>query len=92
MRYFWLAIVILFVSVGLYLSLWPTPIDPVAYDPPESPSMTGVLESSDLLRHANSLGAGELAGPEDIAVDEKGRVYTGTAQRHMGQVHNLRSF
>jgi len=80
MRYFWLALIILFVAVGLYLSLWPTPIDPVAYDPPEIPSMTGVFEPNELLRHANSLGAGELAGPEDIAVDEKGRVYTGTAQ------------
>lgn len=80
MRYFWLELLILFVAVGLYLSLWPTPIDPVAYDPPESPSMTGVLEPNALLGHADYLGSDKLAGPEDIAVDEKGRVYTGTAQ------------
>ena len=79
MRYFWLAIIILFVSVSLYLSLWPAPIDPVAYEPPESPSMTGVLEANDLLSHAEQLGSGRFAGPEDVAVDEKGRVYTGTA-------------
>ncbi|MFP4392084.1 MAG: SMP-30/gluconolactonase/LRE family protein [Desulfohalobiaceae bacterium] len=79
MRYIGLSFAVLVAVVALYLILWPAPIDPVGYEPPEPPEMTGVLEPNKVLRKAEHMGAGEFKGPEDIAVDEKGRVYAGTA-------------
>lgn len=62
-----------------YLLLWPTPVDPAAYEPPAPPELTGVLAPNTELRRADHLGAGELDGPEDVAIDALGRLYGGTA-------------
>ena len=55
-----------------------SPIDPVAYTAPEKPEMTGVLEPNDFLQNAELLAQGKVNGPEEIAVDEQGRIYFGT--------------
>ena len=55
-----------------------SPIDPVAYNAPEAPALTGVLEPNDLLQKAELLAKGKINGPEEVAVDEKGRLYFGT--------------
>jgi len=52
------------------------PIDPVAYSPPRPPVLEGVLEPNTLLRDVEFLGH-DLEGPEDVDVDELGRVYCG---------------
>lgn len=58
--------------------LAPGPIDPAAYGPPEEPAMTGPLAANELLRRAERIADGKVAGPEDVAVDSEGRIYGGT--------------
>ncbi len=68
-------------AVALAMVVWiaaPSPIDPVAYQPPAPPEMTGVLAANDLLRRAERLALGKVRGPEDVAMDAAGRIYGGT--------------
>ncbi|TVP58134.1 MAG: SMP-30/gluconolactonase/LRE family protein [Halomonadaceae bacterium] len=58
--------------------LWPSPVDSVAWQPPEPPAMEGPLAANDVLKQAQLLGLGRIKGPEDTAVDSEGRVYGGT--------------
>ncbi|MCA9431242.1 MAG: SMP-30/gluconolactonase/LRE family protein [Candidatus Omnitrophica bacterium] len=61
----------------LYLLLWPVPIDPAAWTPPTLPPMTGAYEPNDRLAHVERMGKGMGVGPEDVAFDDEGRLYTG---------------
>jgi sugar lactone lactonase YvrE len=70
-------LVLLIAAMALYLAITPSPIDPLAWEAPPAPSMTGVLEPNDTLMKAELLGRGQLQGPEDTAVDAQGRVYAG---------------
>jgi sugar lactone lactonase YvrE len=63
--------------VLVYLLFWPVPIDPVAWTPPEAPPMDGVYEPNHSLASIERLGEGVCIGPEDVAVDEEGRIYAG---------------
>lgn len=68
------------ILLGLaYLLLLPSPIDPVAYQPPPKPEMKDVWAPNHKLRTAEAIATGKLRGPEDVAVDAKGRIYTGLA-------------
>jgi sugar lactone lactonase YvrE len=66
------------VLAAVVLLAAPSPIDPVAYEPPPAPPMTGPLAPNDRLRRAERLALGKVAGPEDVAVDAAGRIYGGT--------------
>jgi sugar lactone lactonase YvrE len=68
----------------LYLLLWPVQISPVAWTPPAAPSLTGQYQQNSLLAKTErlSLGTGNSKagagfGPEDVALDAQGRIYTG---------------
>ena len=78
MRSLLLVLIGAMVAVLLYLFLWPTEVDPVSWEPPEAPEMSGPWEPNALLREADYLGTGAFDGPEDTAVDSQGRVYAGT--------------
>ena len=56
----------------------PAPITPAAYTPPKAPALVGVLAPNNLLQKAKLLATGKIDGPEEVAVDSKGRVYGGT--------------
>jgi len=71
-----------------YLALTPSPIDPLAWDAPKAPDMTGVLEPNDSLMKAELLAQGQLHGPEDSAVDAQGQVYAGL---HDGRIVRIKS-
>ena len=73
---FLISVVILALLIALALSKAPT--DPVAYNPPQQPEMTGVLAPNNLLQKAELLAKGTINGPEEVAVDDQGRVYGGT--------------
>lgn len=60
-----------------YVAFVPSPIDPLAWEAPKAPAMSGILEPNDTLMKAQLLGQGQLHGPEDTAVDAQGRVYAG---------------
>lgn len=65
----------LLIVIALYLAITPSRIDPLAWDAPKAPPMTGVMEPNDTLMKAELIGKGQLHGPEDTAVDSAGRVY-----------------
>jgi len=54
------------------------PIDPLPWNPPLRPPMEGVYEPNEGLLDAELIGAGLLNGPEDVAIDEEGRLYAGS--------------
>jgi sugar lactone lactonase YvrE len=63
----------------LVLALLPSPIDPLAYEPPPAPALTGPLAPNEALRAAELLAEGTIHGPEDVAFDSSGRLYAATA-------------
>lgn len=63
----------------LYLVAWPVPIAPVAWTPPPNPGFHGRFAANDALTAATPLLAGVGVGPEDVARDAAGRLYTGFA-------------
>ena len=77
-------IALLLAIVILYFLLWPVPISPVAWTPPIAPPLTGQYQQNSQLATTErlSLGtgnphAGAGYGPEDVALDAEGRIYTG---------------
>lgn len=73
MRLFFAVLVLL---LG-YLLFWPVPINPVAWQAPTAPELTGDYAINDRLatvtRHAQGVGL----GPEDVAVDSDGNIFVG---------------
>ena len=53
-----------------YLLLWPVPIDPVAWDPPPAPDLTGVYVQNNELAKTVRLAVNHQA-PEDVAFDNR---------------------
>ncbi|MGB4075034.1 SMP-30/gluconolactonase/LRE family protein [Pseudomonas sp.] len=75
-------------AVAIYLTITPSPIDPLAWEAPAIPPMTGVLEPNDTLMKAELLGRGQVHGPEDSAVDAQGQVYSGL---HDGRIVRIKA-
>lgn len=66
------------VVLGLiYLMTWPTPIDPVAYEPAAAPSLEGPTEPNTVLQDARLILKGKIEGPEDVAIGKDGWIYAG---------------
>lgn len=65
----------LLLAIVLYLALWPTKVEPVAWPREEAPALDGVYASNDALGTGVAIVLGE--GPEDVAVGPDGRWYTG---------------
>jgi sugar lactone lactonase YvrE len=79
MRMLKIALAVLALPV-LYLLLWPTGMEPVAWTPPPAPSLTeGPYAYNEKLKGIQRLAFGAGAGPEAVAVDAVGRIYTGYA-------------
>jgi sugar lactone lactonase YvrE len=79
-----LALMLLLIGgFALWLAITPSPIQPLAWQAPAAPQMTGVLEPNDTLMKAELLARGQIHGPEDSAVDAQGLLYTGL---HDGRV------
>ena len=63
--------------LAAYLAVWPVPIEPVGWVPPDPPELTGPYAVNDLLGEVQRLEIPGASGPEDVAVDALGRVYGG---------------
>lgn len=61
----------------LYLMFWPVPVNPTAWTPPPAPPLTGVYAVNNRLAEVERLMEGAAHGPEDVALDEQGRIYGG---------------
>ncbi len=62
------------------------PIDPLPWEPPPKPPMEGVYAPNLGLVDAQLIAEGLLNGPEDVAIDEQGRLYCGSAD---GVIHRV---
>jgi sugar lactone lactonase YvrE len=72
-----MVITVFIFSVGSVLFLHAPNIEPAPYAPPIAPKMEGALRENSALSSVKLLAKGKLKGPEDIAVDNNGTVYTG---------------
>ena len=79
-----LFLVDLVVLLIVYLLVFPVPISPVAWNPPQAPALTGQYQQNSRLAGVEriSLGNGDARpgagfGPEDVAIDAEGRIYAG---------------
>jgi sugar lactone lactonase YvrE len=70
-----------------YLTAYPTDIDPVAWDPPPVPALTGALATNLDLRKSEVTRHEAMIGPETLAFDAEGAIYGGT---HDGKVMRVR--
>ena len=61
-------------------------IDPLPWNPPCKPLMEGPDTPNDDLVNAELLGSKLLNGPEDVAIDDMGRLYCGSAD---GVIHRV---
>ena len=71
----------------ILLVLAPSPIQSVAWHPPIAPDLTGNLSPNQNLSRSERLAEGLLFGPEDIAVDNAGRIYGGTQDGHIKRIN-----
>ena len=78
-------LIFLFLIV-LYFLLWPVPIEPVAWKAPPDRGYTGPFAQNELLKAIEFLKIGANHGPEDVAVDDQGRIYLAT---HEGVIVRL---
>jgi sugar lactone lactonase YvrE len=74
-----LAIIVLLFA---YLLLWPVPINPVAWNPPPAPELSGVYAQNSELSKIERL---RIDGnkPEDVAFDAQDRIYCGDDAGHI---------
>jgi sugar lactone lactonase YvrE len=78
MRRFLHVIFVIFAVILAYLSFAPVEVAPVAWQPQPTPEAdSGPFARNDLLKAIERLGGNIGKGPEAVAFDAQGRVYTG---------------
>lgn len=65
------------VALLLYLLFWPVPVSPAAWTPPAAPGLAGPYAPNNRLAGIERLETGGGFGPEDVALDSRGRIYAG---------------
>lgn len=68
---------LLLIAILAYLSFWPVPVEPVAWQAPKAPTLEKQYENNHKLASIKRLAVGEGVGPESIAIDADGYLYTG---------------
>ena len=82
-------IVVFFVVLSIgYLTFFPSPIDPLAYNPQPSQLLENALAPNKILTDAELWGDGKLSIPEDVAFDSQGRLYTATSDGRVLRITN----
>lgn len=72
-----LIILILVLAALAYLFMWPVDVEPVGWNAPDAPKLEGVYAKNEKLAQAERLAHGAGIGPEDVDVDDLGRIYAG---------------
>ncbi|MCP4687334.1 MAG: strictosidine synthase family protein [Desulfobacterales bacterium] len=86
-RILWLATCIVLV-LAIYLLFWPTPLEPAAWSAPPNPGCSGPFAANERLKAIRILSIGDNHGPEDVAIDARGRIYVST---HEGRIVRLQA-
>src|SRR4051812_29116432 len=72
------AVILAALALGaLYFAAWPTPVDPESWTSPPPARRDGVFAPNGKLSGVEWLARGEGLGPEAIAIDAAGDVYSG---------------
>lgn len=71
------SVVFLLVLFIAYLLLWPVAVDPVAWQAPKAPTLTQSYAVNNRLASLKRVATGVGVGPESIAIDHNGNLYTG---------------
>lgn len=79
-------LVFLVAAFFIWLSVKPSPVQARGWPPPKAPAYTGILKPNDQLESARLFARGEVRGPDDVAVDYLGRLYTGLSNGHIMQI------
>ncbi|MDA4844301.1 SMP-30/gluconolactonase/LRE family protein [Hoeflea poritis] len=66
------------VATVAYLTLWPVPIEPVAWSAPKDSGFAGAFSRNNRLADLKFVDLAGHAGPEDAALGLDGRIYTAT--------------
>ncbi|MEL7215886.1 MAG: SMP-30/gluconolactonase/LRE family protein [Pseudomonadota bacterium] len=75
-----------------YLFMTPAGLEPVAWEPPDNPGLTGVFEPNDRLAGATLARLRGSTGPEDVAVHpEDGSVWTLTRDGELWRLDEARA-
>ena len=80
------ALLVVLVLIALYFLTWPVPIEPKAWKSPPNVGYTGPFAKNELLKPIDYLKIGDNHGPEDVALDDRGRIYLAT---HEGVIVRL---
>lgn len=78
-----LGLAVLLMAIVLYFLFWPVPIEPVAWEAPPNPGYTGPYAVNTRLSGLTTFDLGGSHGPEDIALDDEGRIYAATHEGHI---------
>ena len=73
------AILVLILIIASYFLFWPTPVDPVAWQPSPIPASEGKWASYQQTEQPTVLFRGWCAGCEDVAISAGGMVYGSSA-------------
>ena len=84
-RILWSLFLIIIVII-IYFLAWPVSIDPVAWEAPPNLGYTGSFAVNERLKGIETFSIADNHGPEDIAVDAQGRIYTTS---HQGRIVRL---
>lgn len=85
MRWLLAGLLVAFLVLGSFL-LAPSPIDSRGWEPPSNPGLRGEMEPNQRLRLADLVARGEVQGPEDVAVNGNGYLFSGQAD---GQIMRI---
>jgi len=61
-----------------YLLTWPVGIEPVIWQVPPNPGYAGIHAENQRLSGVETFALGDNEEPEDLAVDNRGRIYAAT--------------
>lgn len=79
-------VLIVLAAVLAYLLLWPSPLTPKSWTPPVAPGLEGIYAQNDMLKGIEKLLPGFGVGPEAVAVDSTGNLYTGYVDGRVVQI------
>lgn len=68
----------LMAALAGYFSLWPVPVDPQAWQPEDNAGLTKAFQENNILESAQLIPLEGRHGPEDLAIDNQGQLYTAT--------------
>jgi sugar lactone lactonase YvrE len=71
-----LGLLVVVVVIAGYFAFWPVPIEPCAWVAPPDPGYTGEFAANERLKGLELINIAGCHGPEAVAIDGQGRIYT----------------